>query len=543
MKARAAWLRRLHSHYWRRRGEQVVAAAHVGETIIFDEQVEYVVSFVRLPSSAELQRLDTLGGELIRPELVILSFGNFIGRAELAGVHIDVASTKIGSDGVSKLLQEVSELASSLIFGWRTPLGFHAAGDRSRQAAVPYHQLQFLRQVMIAERSGARLQDWLGMIERNPTRRFEPERPVVRVNRVRRLDQRAIQSVFTRLERLVPVPAGVAIAGSRLADKLLIGSPPVKHFPEAVAAPRGRLSFDTPENRFVKHAVGECLALVYRFVDHPKLHRELKGDCRLMLGILEEMAAAPFLAEAGRLTGFRAPTQALAKADGYRELFSFWGDLTAHVSLPSSAAETSRLLEGRDMATLYEYWAFIKILEAIVAVTGSHPSGPPLLQRTELGESLIVGLATAVRAEISVSFNRTYQRSSGTAYSTPLRPDVTVRVGEELYAFDAKYRLTRFEIAETDADEDTTTYKRADLYKMHTYRDAITGLKSAFVVYPGAEFVFFERSGNKREDPSAITLRDGVGAVPLRPLEADPGSYLRVLLSVLLSVHAPASVA
>jgi uncharacterized protein len=523
--------------YWRRKGAAAPAEARAGDAITLDEQTEYVLSFSHPVSSSEWQRLNTLGADLIRPDVAILSFGNFLGHAALAGVTIDVVSTKIGPDGVSRLLQEISEVASSLIFGWRAPLGFSASGDTSRQAAVPYHQLQFLRQIMIAEKPGARLQDWLAIVERNPTRRFEPERQLEQVHRVRRLDHRAIQSIFTRLDRLVLVPAEAKIADTRLADKLMIGSPPRRHFPQTVAAPRGRLSFDTPENRFVKHVVGECLALVYRFVDHPKLHEELKHDCRIMLGILEESAGAPFLAEAGRLAGFRAPTQALTKADGYRELFAFWGDLTAHASLPDSASETSRLLEGRDVATLYEYWVFIKIIEATVALTGGKVAGPPLVERSELGGSLSVGLVATV-GPISVSFNRTYQRSKHAAYSTPLRPDVTVQIGDALYAFDAKYRLTRFEVAETDADEDAATYKRADLYKMHTYRDAITGLKAAFIVYPGTEFVFFERSGNKREQPSAVTLADGVGAVPLRPADADPPAHLRELLSVLLG-HPP----
>ena len=70
---------------------------------------------------------------------------------------------------------------------------------------------------------------------------------------------------------------------------------------------------------------------------------------------------------------------------------------------------------------------------------------------------------------------------------------------------------------------------------MHTYRDAIAGLKTAFVVYPGTEFVFFERSGVRRTDPTTVALADGVGAVPLRPVDADPGSTLRRVLAVLVS--------
>lgn len=523
--------------YWPRKGMQTVLSAHSGATIQLEEQIEHVVSFPRPISDVDLRRLETLGAEMVQPNLAILSLRNFVGRAALAGVEIEVVSTKLGPEGVSRLLQEISEISSSIIFGWRTPLAFLAAADESSRSPVPYHQLQFLRHLMISESPGARLQDWLGVIERNPTRRFEPERPVVPLNRVRRLDHRAMRSVFTRLERLVPVPATASVANNRLAEKLSFGSPPKPHFPATVAAPRGRLSFDTPENRFAKHVVGECLALVYRFVDHPKLHGELKHDCRQMLGILEEFAALPFVAEAGQLTAFHAPSQALAKADGYRELFAFWGDLTEHVSLPTGNTQVQRLLEGRDVATLYEYWVFTKIVECIVAITGLKPSAAPLIQRDELGESLSLGLTTAIGTKIVACYNRTYRRSNGTAYSTPLRPDVVVQVGDTLHAFDAKYRLVRFEVSDTDADEDAITYKRADLYKMHAYRDAINGLHTATVVYPGTEFVFFQRNGLKQDDPLGIVICDGVGAVPLRPTAADPTYHLKAMLSALLKTH------
>lgn len=518
-----------------RRGEQLPTIASAGDTIRFAEGVEYLLSFARALTAAEQRRLIDVGGELLHPQLAVLSFGNFVGRTELAGVGIEVFSTKIDSGGVSRVLQEVSDLASSLVFGWRAPTNFEGISDRTDQAPVPYHQLQLLRRAMLVERAGQRLQDWLSTIERNPTRRFQPERSVVSLDHVRRLDHRAMQTIFSRFERLVPVPAGASISANRLAQKLTFSSPGEPHFPAHVAAPRGRLSFDTPENRFAKHVIGECLALVYRFVDHPKLHDGLKADCRTMFALLEQAASAPFLAEAGRLSGFQAPSQALAKADGYREVLKFWDDLASHVSLPRGAAETSRLLEGRDMATLYEYWVFVKILEATVALTGRPPAGRPVITRDELGESLSLGFATHLGNDLTICFNRTFRRANRTAYSTPLRPDVTVKFGTALHGFDAKYRLDRFDSGETDPDDGVATYKRADLYKMHTYRDAIAGLKTAFVVYPGDEFVFFERFGTKCASPEDVTSVDGVGAVPLRPPDTDPAVALRGVLYVLLS--------
>ena len=521
--------------YQARRDGHTPAVALPGATITLKERIEYTLCFEKAPSRADQQRLVDLGGEFLRSDLAVLSFGNFVGRTSLAGVSIEVVSNKIDPQGVSRILDEISALSAALVFGWRSPTGFASVPSATHVSPVPYHQLQLLRRTMLCEPAGKRLQDWLRMIERNPTRRFEPERTLVPVGRVRRLDQRAIQSIFSRLERLVPLSAGVQLGESPLARKLTFGAPPPPHFPVRVDAPRGRLSFDTLENRFIRHAIGECLEIIYRFIDHPKLHEGLKADCRTMLAFLEPLASAPFIAEAGRLVGFQAPSQALAKADGYREVFQFWNDLTRHISLPRGSAETTRLLEGRDMATLYEYWVFVKILESTIAITNCPRVEPPVIRRDELGESLSLGLTTAVGRDLEIGFNLTFSRSNNTAYSTPLRPDVTLRVGNTLHVFDAKYRLDRFDAEERDPDDDPATYKRADLYKMHTYRDAISGLKTAFVVYPGSEFVFFERDGSRRTRAADVVCADGVGAVPLRPANSNPPVSLCDLLRVLLT--------
>lgn len=508
--------------------------AVIGGSITLEERGEYILAFPTALSSSTAQQLADLGGELLRPDTAMLGFDNFVGHADFAGVSIEVASTKIGPSGVSRILEEVSELASALIFGVRTPTTFAAEKDVAARPPVPFHQLQFLRHAMLKRPAGSRLQDTFAVIEQNPTRRFDRERPLVRPERAKRLDVRAIQAIFSHLDRLVPLPADGTLTGNPLALALTFGTPPTEHFPTELAVPSGRLSYDTPENRFIKHVVNECLALVYRFVDHPRIHAGLRADCRIMLGLLEPMAAAAFLREARQISGFQAPTQALAKADGYRDLFTLWSDLSAHISLPPTQSETMRMLEGRDMATLYEYWAFVKTIEAVASITGSTHAKKVAVRRDELSETLDYGLSVSFGVNVSVHFNPTFRRSAHTAYSTPLRPDIVVEVAGAKHALDAKYRLEKFETAENDDDDDSATYKRADLYKMHTYRDAISGLRTAFILYPGTEFVFFERSGTRRDSPGSITVLDGVGAIPLRPASDAPSDALRSVLSLVL---------
>jgi hypothetical protein len=507
--------------------------AEVGSQIQLYDGTEYVLSFLSQCGPALRQRIDELGGECLGSDQAIISFGNYIGHTELAGVKVKVISRKLGEDGQRAILRQISELSAGLPFEYKGPTSFEVATSELPGTPVQFHQLKLLRQAMLGRQSGERLQDWIGTIERNPTRRIEPERPVVTPDRVRRLDHRAVQSIFSRVDRLVPVPAGASIANTDLARSLKFAGA-VPHFPAKIAAPRGRLSLDTPENRFVKHVIGECLSLVFRFVDHPKLPAALRDDCRKMLYILEP--AVMFMAEAGRLSVFLAPSQALAKGEGYRDVFDFWGVFSRHVSLPPQAATIPRLLEARDMALLYEYWVFLKVLQGVVNVTGGTVR-PVSARRNELGEwmeRIDVTVTTRDNGDVRVRYNPTFSRWARNAYSAPMRPDVVVECGNILHAFDAKYRLDRFCADEGDPGDDSATYMNADLHKMHTYRDAVEKMRTAFVVYPGTGFEFFERAGGRRTSPETIANVDGVGAVPLRP-DAEAAISLRILLKRLLA--------
>ena len=66
--------------------------------------------------------------------------------------------------------------------------------------------------------------------------------------------------------------------------------------------------------------------------------------------------------------------------------------------------------------------------------------------------------------------------------------------------------------------------KHADLYKMHTYRDALKTVRAAVVLFPGTkgEREFYNWSTNEEPAPVGIgelvrEKREGVGAIPLLP--------------------------
>lgn len=73
---------------------------------------------------------------------------------------------------------------------------------------------------------------------------------------------------------------------------------------------------------------------------------------------------------------------------------------------------------------------------------------------------------------------------------------------------------------EEQAAEQRGMFKHADLYKMHTYRDAIPTARSVWILYPGSEFCFFDEVHGPATKPSELAIpTNGIGAIPLVPGE------------------------
>ena len=96
--------------------------------------------------------------------------------------------------------------------------------------------------------------------------------------------------------------------------------------------------------------------------------------------------------------------------------------------------------------------------------------------------------------------------------------------------FDANYRLSRAQwrsqleenslIAsverELDDPEDRQVYERTDLYKMHTYRDALLRSRRAYVLFPGtgADASLFVRHPERTYRDSSDIARSGLSIAP-----------------------------
>jgi predicted component of viral defense system (DUF524 family) len=78
---------------------------------------------------------------------------------------------------------------------------------------------------------------------------------------------------------------------------------------------------------------------------------------------------------------------------------------------------------------------------------------------------------------------------------------------------------------EIDGEEPMTVREghpvREDLYKMHTYRDAIMGTNAAVIIFPGTENIFMRVNNRRIHDNFLVELLwgelEGIGALSRKP--------------------------
>jgi predicted component of viral defense system (DUF524 family) len=183
---------------------------------------------------------------------------------------------------------------------------------------------------------------------------------------------------------------------------------------------------------------------------------------------------------------------------------------------------------NKDLATLYEYWCFFQLLDAVAAALGAQIDPRQFIVEEGSIFRVTINKSGKSRGQVgqaNVYYNRYFWHQEEESYSVPLHPDYTVELPNgRRFIFDAKYKYDHpgqfmngdVSVDEERDEEERLFYKKGDLYKMHTYRDAL-GAQAVFVLYPGNEFRAFQRDSFELSQPAALTPNfEGVGAIDLR---------------------------
>jgi predicted component of viral defense system (DUF524 family) len=469
-----------------------------------------------------------------------LRFGNFVGLADVDGLTVRVDSRKISAPEADQMIRQLVTALSSLPSRALTPTG--QAFDRPLAAAAA--EVDLIAYLVVRDAINGRgphdLTAAMARILERPHERLTVEQIEKPVWAADRIDSGTLIDLVARSGERIRVPTTSPLAAAPITARLH-GT-----LPAHLRVTRSTPTTDTLENRFIATVVDHCLAIVRRVAAHAARDqapgmKPLRDEAQQLAAALERWRRHRVLETLQPITQLPTTSTVLRGRRGYRHVLQLYADLIGRPRLIPPQA-LMRIVGVRDIATLYEWWCLFELIDATAATLG-----PPLKivpasegwQGAELGQGLRAEFPLGVR----IDFNRSFSRSkSGNyrSYSVALRPDLLLETPLGRHIFDAKFAfdvdtpLANDEDEGKDEDEDdggdSSTARRArrwHIHKMHTYRDALHGVASVRVLYPGSKVEWYPI------DPG--DQQHGVGAVPLSTGNEGQGRAFRTLVERLLS--------
>ncbi len=491
---------------------------------------------------------------------------NYLGTAEIRvadreAVRFEIQTRKLDFHGEYRaMVDDIAEHCQQLILEWDSPTSFQIGADPEQRRRTLLEQFLFLRHVLGEQRLGVYLEE-MGRRPHVALRTEREWRPSASANSPR------FASDPLRHARgwVRGAPAGFFQVNGLS--------------PEELRHERRFETFDTAPNRFVKFALeafaGVCDEVLAEF---DGARGTAWMEALEMRETLDVFLTRPFFSDVSPLRRLPLENQTLQKRGGYREILGAWLMLEAAAKLDWPGRDDAYDGTNRDAATLYEFWLYF-VLRLLLAERlgmreirhGEHGGvgALPFVTTSERG-GMQVNLAQS-KASLShylwtapdggelcvhLYYNRTFSPvrdplASG-SYSRHFRPDYTLAFFPASYAesssnglaaekaaelegrigylhFDAKFRIESVEEAlgveketaealdeERALTKSTDTYKRGDLYKMHTYNDAIRRTAGSYVLYPGRDAETLRKDFPRYEE-----VIPGVGAFRVRPGDTD----------------------
>ncbi len=435
-------------------------------------------------------------------------------KVSVATALIDVRSLKLDYRTEYRgMLRRLSDEFVGLIADSRSSAkaGFQSSFEERSDAGWLQIQLEFLREALDSVDFSAALQ----RILKFPHHRLSPVTDSIATDRPIRWTPSMVRHLALGNTRC------------KVPDSHPLHTLGLKSIAERVTVAHKFRDLDTPENRFVKFALGEFRAFLTHaqgvFQSSPRW-RSSELLARRLAATVEDWLRRGMFREIGEMRFAPLGSSVLQNKAGYRELLRWWLRFRTAAALSWEGGEELFYAGQRDVASLYEYWLFFELLgwfcrkcrngnrPALEELIEGLDEGSPnlrLRRRMELGPFVGTFVGQNRRLHARFGYNRrfdvTSERHESGSWTRRLHPDYTLTFWPEHLCeadaerqellvhvhFDAKYRVEDIEglfgaDGTDDADEEVEgNYKRQDLLKMHAYRDAIKRSQGAYVLYPG----------------------------------------------------------
>lgn len=452
-------------------------------------------------------------------------------------VKLEVQSVKTSyRHDYRHMLEEITEKCTDLLLQHSSPVSQLFEVNFNADSNSLYQRFAFIKSIL----DSVEFNDSVNKIISAPVTRWKESETLKDIRNVKRFNNSEMKQLTNSNNRL-ELPNGHPV-------KDLLHSIPSK-----IVVYNKTETVDTPENRFIKHALISFLNFCSDFKKKVNNNNRIKLEAEILENRLEQYLGNSIFKEISSPKTLPLNSPILQRKEGYREVLRVWLMFDLAAKLIWHGGDDIYSGNKKDVAILYEYWIFFKLLDLIKEVFNIDPKSlNNLIKETEdgLGLQLKQGIQTPIegiynsgtrKLNIQFCYNKTFSSDNnypaGGSWTKTMRPDYTLSIWpdgvtidqaeiEEIIVhihFDAKYKVESIlDIVGSDddfknekLDQRKGTFKRVDLLKMHSYKDAIRRTAGSYILYPGNDSPFTKFGFHE--------LIPGLGAFAIRPSRNNSG--------------------
>lgn len=472
--------------------------------------------------------------------LLSLFVCNLTTKEQIGKVKLEIRSVKADYESdYRQMLDDIAEYYTDLVLTQGSSVKQLLEIDESCPSQTLYQKFSFIRSIIDSDS----FQESIYKIMANPVRKWADAMVQSDIVSVRRLSRRNLRQIASAKDR-VNLPATFRKDMPTCLTSI----------PRKLDVDYKRDTIDNQENQFIKYALVSFSMFCSDLREKKNASDRLRKEVDQTINHISNFLESQFFRHVSMPTHLNLNSPVLQRKEGYREVLQVWLLFDFAARLNWSGGDTVYEAGKKNVAVLYEYWLFFKLQELISEFFKLNPADKEKLVKYDddkIDLNIVQGRTTILRGKsvsslrtlnIAFYYNRTFSKIApendpvhkAGSWTMAMRPDYTLSIwpgeiseteaeAQELIThihFDAKYRLNKIlldDAGEKDLanclnqekeQQELGVYKRADLLKMHAYKDAIRRTSGAYVLYPGTE---------SRAIKGFHEIVPGLGAFSIRP--------------------------
>ena len=432
-------------------------------------------------------------------------------------IDIEIRSTKSEYEtDYRQMLGDIAEYYTDLVLQQGAPVTQRLEIDAESSAETLYQRFAFVKSLIESDA----FSEAIHKIISNPIRKWTDSNIQRKIEGVKRFTRKNIREIASSNDRI------------NLSEDYRMGMPVhLTSVPRTIEVEYKKDTIDNQENQFIKFVLRSLSMFCWDLKEMRNASIRLKAEAESTIEQLNIHLESQFFRQVSMPTHLNMNSPVLQRKEGYREVLQSWLLFDLAAKLNWDGGDDVYSAGKKNVATLYEYWLFFKLLELISQFFDIHAKDKLQLVNFDSDKinlnliqgktRMVYGQQDTLSRKINVAFyyNRTFSKVADDndpihkagSWTMSMRPDYTLSLwpGEvsETEAekqdlithihFDAKYRLNKITLEDTNTEEEDLLaekkeqecgiYKRADLLKMHAYKDAIRRTSGAYILYPGTE--------------------------------------------------------